>query len=170
MPPPAPLPVQLPTDPTPPQRIEEAPEIVPPPLPPRPQPIEIPPPQPKSEPQVKEDPDRARRRPPASATPAPAPAADAPPAAAAPKVPQFAPLIPDDERRAYESAIDALIARTVQNLGRAKARALSAEERDIVTRAEAFLTQARELRKLDPVAAKSLAERAELLSRQASGQ
>lgn len=113
-----------------------------------------------------------RRRGPAAVTPTPAPAqpADATPAAAAPKVPQFAPLIGDEERRAYEAAIDGLISRTTQNLGRAKARTLSAEQRDMVTRAEAFLTQARELRKLDPAAAKSLAERAELLSRHASGQ
>jgi hypothetical protein len=164
LPPPVPPQVQLPTDATPPQRIEEPPEIIPPTLPPPAAPVQFPAPEPKTEP---EEENRPRRR---VSTPPPV-QVEPPPPAPAVKVPQLAPMIGEQERRTYDTAIDALIARTTQNIGRARGRSnLSAEERDLITRAEAFLAQARDIRKVDPVAARSLAERAELLSRQASGQ
>jgi hypothetical protein len=168
LPPPAPAPVQLPSDHQPPQHIEEPPEIIPPELPPPAPRLEIPSAPPKTGSQA-DDPDRPRRRPTA---PAPAPSAlpEAPPTAAPAKVPQLAPLISDEERRAYDTAIDAILARTTQNLMRARGRTLSAAEKDSLVRAEAFLEQARETRKVDPAAARSLAERAELLSRHAAGQ
>ena len=164
LPPPAAAPVQLPADHRPPQRIEEPPEIIPPELPPPAPRLEIPSPPPKTETAV-DEPEPARRR-----TAPPAPVAQPAPTPAPAKVPQLAPLLSDEERRAYDTAIDALVARTTQNLMRARGRTLSAAEKDSLVRAEAFLEQARETRKIDPAAAKSLAERAELLSRHAAGQ
>lgn len=166
LPPAIPPPMQLPADATPPQRIEEPPEIIPPELPAPPPPVEFPAPQPRTQ-QEEPAPPRRRVAAPGAQPEAPAPT---PPAVAQPKAPQLAPLFSEEERRAYDAAIDSLISRTTQNIAQARNRTLSAEQKDMIGRAEAFLVQAREIRKVDPLAAKSLAERAELLSRHATGQ
>ena len=78
-------------------------------------------------------------------------------------------MLTEDQQRAFDTAINALIERTQQNIARARARNLNAEEKDTIARAEAFVEQAQQVRKQDPAAAKSLAERAELLSRDVAG-
>jgi hypothetical protein len=78
-------------------------------------------------------------------------------------------MLTDEQQRAYDTAIDTLIARTQQDIARARTRSLTAEQKDLIARAEAFVEQAKQVRKEDPAAAKSLAERAELLSKDVVG-
>ena len=77
-------------------------------------------------------------------------------------------MLSENERQAYQEAIDGLLARSMRNIEMARQRGLDAQRRDMIARAEGFLAQARELRRADPVSAKSLATRAELLSREAA--
>jgi ATP-dependent exoDNAse (exonuclease V) beta subunit len=81
-------------------------------------------------------------------------------------VPQLAPMLSEEEQRNYDAAIAELVGRARQNLAKAKGRTLSQDMQDIVQRAEEILARAEQQRKQDPAAAKSLAERAELLSRE----
>ena len=78
-------------------------------------------------------------------------------------------MLSEEQRRAYDSAIDDLIGKARQNLARARTRQLSRQQQDIAARVETFIVQARDVRKHDPAAARSLAERAELLSRELAG-
>lgn len=75
-------------------------------------------------------------------------------------------MLTEEQQRAYDAAITASIDRAQQNLARARARNLNPQQRDLAARAEAFIAQAQQARRTDPAAAKSLAERAELLSRE----
>ena len=77
-------------------------------------------------------------------------------------------MITDGERRAYDQAINGLLKRTRGNLKRARSLGANPGRTDRITRAEAFLTQAEQMRQQDPAGAKSLLERAELLSREAA--
>lgn len=163
-PPPAPAPsVQLPVDPRPPQRIEPPPEII---VPPEPKPrVEAPPSFPKATQEEAPEPaPRQRRRTPTPVQPQPeAPAVQTPAA----QVPQLAPVMTDGERRALDEAIDNAIARAVQNIRAVRSRGVAGPAKEMADQAESFVRQAQEIRKSDPGAAKSLAERAELLSREA---
>lgn len=76
-------------------------------------------------------------------------------------------MLTPDEQRAYDAVTGEMIARTQQNIGLARSRRLNDQQKDLVVRAEGFLEQASKMRRKDPAAAKSLAERAELLSREA---
>ena len=79
-------------------------------------------------------------------------------------------MLSDEQQRTYEAAINDLLARAQQNVARARTRNLNAQEKDLLTRAEAFIAQAQQARRTDPAAAKSLAGRAELLSREVAAQ
>jgi hypothetical protein len=166
-PPPQPT-VQLPIQ-TAPQRIDAPPEIIvaEPPKPEPPQLLQ------KAEEQPAPPPRRRIPKPvPASEQPAAAPAAPIGPPAEPPPpapVPQLAPMLTQDQQRAFATSINSLIGRTQQNIARARTRNLNTEEKDTIARAEAFVEQAQQVRKQDPAAAKSLAERAELLSRDVAG-
>lgn len=158
-PPPAPS-SNLPVQTTPAPRIEPPPEIV---LPDMPEEAQQEPPhfpkhaEPAAPAQV------PRTAPPALVgPPTPAGAPDPPP------VPELTPMMSDNERRAYGAAIDELLSRVGQNIAAARRRSLDSRRRDLLSRAETFTAQARELRERDPAGAKSLAERAELLSREAA--
>ncbi len=168
--------MQLPIETTPPQRIDAPPEII---VPEGPKPTA-----PPSLPSVKDLPERTPKgrkngaKPPQqqeTTTPAqPAgpvgpPAAETAPAPAPAPLPQLAPMMSDEQRRAYDTAIDASIGHTQQDIARARGRSLSAEQKEIIERAQAFIEQAKQIRAQDPAAAKSLAERAELLSKDVVG-
>jgi hypothetical protein len=163
--------VQLPINPAPQPRIEPPPEIlVPEPPKPAPPPVTLPPKEEESQPQ----PRRASPKPVQQTAPAvPAPTGPvAPPAPPPPPVPvpELTPLLSAEQQRAYESAINDLLARAQRNIGLARSRNLNAQQKDQLARAEAFMAEARKARITDPAAAKSLAERAELLSREVAQQ
>lgn len=90
----------------------------------------------------------------------------APPQPQQADVPQLAPLMSDDQQRSYNDAINDLVFRAGRNIKDARAHALNNRQRERVAQAETFVAQAMEVRKQDLPAAKSLAERAELLSRE----
>ena len=79
-------------------------------------------------------------------------------------------MLTEEQRRDYDSAIDDLIAKARQNLARARSRQMSRQQQDTAARVDAFIMQAQDVRREDPEAAKSFAERAELLSRELAGQ
>lgn len=79
-------------------------------------------------------------------------------------------MLSEEQRRTFDAAIDDLIGRAQQNLARARARRLSRQRQEMAARVDAFIVQAKDVRRQDPAAAKSLAERAELLSRELVGQ
>lgn len=77
-------------------------------------------------------------------------------------------MLSEEERQAYQDEIDGLLAQSIRNIEMARKRGLDARGKDMIARAEGFLSQARELRHADPVSAKSLATRGEILSREAA--
>jgi hypothetical protein len=79
-------------------------------------------------------------------------------------------MLTDEQQRAYDTAINGTLARTEQNIALSRTHTLNAQQKDMLARAEAFAVQAQQARKQDLAAAKSLAERAELLSREVAGQ
>mgnify|MGYP007070986951 FL=1 len=74
-----------------------------------------------------------------------------------------------EQRREFDSRINACIGRAAQNIAQARARSLSDGQKQAIARAESFIAQAQEARSADPEAAQSLAERAELLTREVLG-
>ena len=102
------------------------------------------------------------------------PAAEAQPPAPAPPPPvkeveplKLSPMLSDNEQRELNAAIKDLIDRAERNLIAARARNRTAQQKEMVRQAEVFMTQAQSTRATDLTAARSLAERAELLSREA---
>ena len=75
-------------------------------------------------------------------------------------------MLSEEQRRAYDSAIDGAFLRANQNIASARAHRLTAKQKELIARAESFIAQARETRKVDPATAQSLAQRAELLTRE----
>jgi hypothetical protein len=100
---------------------------------------------------------------------APAPTAPAtqspPPAAAAPAdTPRLGDILTPDQQRQYNTAIDVSLAHAQASLGFIATRQLSKEQQATVAEIQNFMQQAQEKRKNELAAAKSLAERAEVLS------
>ena len=129
--------------------------------------------------------------PPAATTPAPQPATPAqipPPQAPPPQPPpqnpparrssgpgQPAPaprlgdiLTPQQERQ-YNTAIDQSLARAQSSLGSIGNRQLTKEQQGVVTQIQGFIQQAQATRKSNLPAARSLAERADVLARDLAG-
>jgi hypothetical protein len=75
-----------------------------------------------------------------------------------------------EERRAFDAKINELIGKAGQNIAQARSRGLNEDQKQALARAESFMAQAQEVRAADPEAAQSLAERAELLTREVLGQ
>jgi hypothetical protein len=71
------------------------------------------------------------------------------------------------EQQELNAAIKDLLERAERNVALAKSRNLTAQQKELVRQAEVFVSQAQSARETDLNAAKSLAERAELLSREA---
>lgn len=80
---------------------------------------------------------------------------------------KLSPMLSDNEQRELNAAIKDLMDRAERNLAAAKARNLNAEQKEMMRQAEVFMNQAQSTRATDLTAARSLAERAELLSREA---
>jgi uncharacterized protein YicC (UPF0701 family) len=89
----------------------------------------------------------------------------APPAQPKPaEIPQLGPMMSEQEMRELDRAIDAALSSAEQNLRAVRSRERNTRQQTMLDQAEAFARQARETRPSDPVAAKSLAERADQLS------
>ena len=145
------------------------PEIAPPaivvetPPPDTPKALEIPPevpPAPKPA-----TPKRARPRP-AQAAEAPAPVGPSVPQQPAQPPIQLAPLLTEAEHQSYSAAVTDLLAKAERNIAATEGKRLTASQREIVEQARSLIAQAVSARTRDLAAAKSLAERAEILSRE----
>lgn len=152
---PAPLPRKPEPEPAPPKpavwEFPPPPEVSPAP------PSSIPPP-PIEAPLPRRPPRREAR--PAAAAP---PESEAPPKA--PPVPRLTQLLSPEEQRQYNQEIDEALERAHRNVALIAQRPLNAEQQSLLERVHAFLQQTVELRQLDLVTARSLAQRADLLAR-----
>ena len=83
---------------------------------------------------------------------------------------QLVPLLSADAQRAYAQAVSELIAKAERNLAECRSRNPNQQQKVLMDQARRFIAQAKEVRKKDLPAAKSLAERAEIVSREALGQ
>jgi hypothetical protein len=105
---------------------------------------------------------------PANAAPAAATTQAAAPAVSpAPKenVPQLGQVLSDSQRRDYEAQIRDALDNAIRNLAGITNRALSPQQQNMKSQVQTFIVQAQEASKTDLVAARSLADRASLLSK-----
>ncbi len=94
-----------------------------------------------------------------------APAVQSPPPAPAPAdTPRLGDILSPDQQREYNTAIDLSLAHAQASLGFISTRQLTHEQQSTVAEIQNFIQQAQEKRKNELEAAKSLAERAEVLS------
>lgn len=103
----------------------------------------------------------------AAPLPAPVPEAEAPaaPVPDQPSVPVLSPVLSSGQQVAFNRAIDAAIDQAQSGLAEVSTKALSQTQRANADRALSFIEQAQQLRASDLVTAKSLADRAVVLSR-----
>jgi hypothetical protein len=102
---------------------------------------------------------------PGAGTQAGAPATPPAQEPAASTVPQLGQMLSDDQRRDYEAHIHDSLDRARANLQKARNSKLTEAQQRMASQVETFIAQAEERRKTDLVSSRSLAERAELLSR-----
>ena len=69
-----------------------------------------------------------------------------------------------DQQRQYNSAIDRSLASAQHSLGTAARHKLNRDQQSVVAQVQQFMQQAQQARQSDLAAAKSLAERAEVLA------
>ena len=101
---------------------------------------------------------RTPSRPPATPSGTPAPAA--PPAGA----PVLGEVLTQDQQRQLNTAIDQSLGRAQNNLNALGNRQLTQNDQRVVAQVQNFIQQAQSRRKSDLTAAKSLADRADLLA------
>jgi len=142
------------------------------PLPPPPQleqgPVTSPPSPPQQEIKLPARPPtqpQKARRPKASPAPAtkPAPPPEETPAEPA-AVPQLKQLLTPEQEEEYNQGIDASLKKARTELAAIQSRRLNQEQAAALARIQAFIQQAEATRKSDPVTARNLARRAELLA------
>ena len=110
---------------------------------------------------------RAAAKPKPAAVPEPHPTAhqnDPSTTAAQPAPPRLRQLMSPEEEQAHQKSIDAMLARAEQKLTKVAGLKLTTEQLATLERARSFMQQAAESRESDPVTAKSLAERADVLA------
>jgi hypothetical protein len=165
--------VPVPSEPTTVQAAEPAPQqpTTPPPsnvTPPAPAPTTAPPqaapPKDESKYQKNKPPDQPpppkHATHPANPAPAPAPQTPTPPA----EPPRLGDILTPEQQHEHNTAIDLSLAHAQASLGFITTRQLTKEQEATVAEIQNFIQQAQEKRKDDLAAAKSLAERAEVLS------
>jgi len=118
-----------------------------------PQPTVAPPP-----PEDVSQPKKSARRSPRPATPATSPPANQPL--------RLGEMLTPDQERQYNTAMDQSLQRAHANIARVSKRQLSKEQQGVVTQVQSFIEQAQSTRKTNLTAAKSLAERADVLARE----
>jgi hypothetical protein len=148
LPPPAPPATSTPATPM--EQPPPAPTVPPPALP---QPTLPPPPEEAVQP----------KKPPRRPSRAAAPAAPA-------KIPnqplRLGEMLTPEQERQYNSAMDQSLQRAEANIARVSKRQLSKEQQGVVIQVQSFIEQAQSTRKTNLTAAKSLAERADVLARE----
>jgi len=97
---------------------------------------------------------------------APLPEPVGPPARAGAPPLELTPLLSEAEQRAYSIAIADLLAKAERELTTAESRFPTVPQKQRIAQARGFISQAIAVRERDLAAAKSLAERAEILSRE----
>jgi hypothetical protein len=97
-----------------------------------------------------------------AATPAPSPAAPVP-------APQLVDLVPPDQQRRLNAAIDQSLSHAQASLGGIANRELNKDQQALVEQIRKLMQQARASRGSDLPGAKSLAERAEVLAKDLAG-
>jgi hypothetical protein len=152
LPPPTPPPTSAPAAPMeqPPPQPAQAPTEPPPALP---QPTLPPPPEEAVQPK------KPPRRPSRAAAPAV-------PAKIPNQPPRLGEMLTPEQERQYNSAMDQSLQRAQANIARVSQRQLSKEQQGVVAQVESFIAQAQSTRKTNLTAAKSLAERADVLARE----
>lgn len=120
------------------------------------------PPPPAPVPAAHNPPRRSRETPQAPVS-APTVQTASPPAAQEPEFRLGQTLTPE-QQRAYNVEIDQHIQRATQALGKLGNRALTQQQKTAVEQIRGFITQAQQMRRTDAVRAKSLAERADILT------
>jgi hypothetical protein len=148
-----------------------APAEVAPPVAPQPAPATPPPVAPAQTPLPQAPP---QSPPPQSAPPStPPPRSTRPPEPNSSGQPNPAPRLGDilttEQERQYNSAIDQSLARTQSSLGAIANRKLTKEQQAVVAQVQSFVQQAQTTRKSNLPAARSLAERADVLARDLAG-
>ena len=116
--------------------------------------------------------------------PQPSPAQSLPPASTPPRstrpaesngsgqpnpAPRLGDILTTEQERQYNSAIDQSLARTQTSLGSIANRKLTKEQQAVVAQIQSFVQQAQTTRKANLPAARSLAERADVLARDLAG-
>lgn len=91
--------------------------------------------------------------------------AEQPTQPAAPAPPRFGEILSPEKTKEFTKRLDAATERVRQALGMIQAKTLTEEQREAMSRIRVFLTQAEQAREQDLQNAVSLAERADLLSR-----
>jgi hypothetical protein len=83
--------------------------------------------------------------------------------------PRLGDILTTEQERQYNSAIDQSLARTQSSLGAIASRKLTKEQQAVVVQIQSFVQQAQTTRKSNLPAARSLAERADVLARDLAG-
>jgi hypothetical protein len=138
-----------------------APEPVTPPVTP---PVATTPTQPATQPQTP-PPQATAPQPPPQNPPVRRPSGGAQPTPA----PRLGDILTPQQERQYNTAIDQSLARAQSSLGSVANRQLTKEQQGVVTQIQGFIQQAQATRKSNLPAARSLAERAEVLARDLAG-
>lgn len=107
--------------------------------------------------------------PPAHAPQPQPPSPAAPPQAARPPAPHLSEILTTDQQKQYNSAIDQSLARTQTSLGAIAKHSLTKEQQAVVVQIQNFVQQAQTARKSNLPAARSLADRADVLARDLEG-
>jgi hypothetical protein len=85
------------------------------------------------------------------------------------QAPRLGDILTPQQERQYNTAIDQSLARAQSSLGSIANRQLTKEQQGVVTQIQGFVQQAQATRKSNLPAARSLAERAEVLARDLAG-
>lgn len=120
-------------------------------------------------PAAQPQPPQRSRRIPADTRVQPSPTEAPNPAPSSPEPLRLGPMTTPEQERDLNSQIDQALARAVSNLGAIGNRRLTKDQQSAVAQVQSFVRQARELRKTDLAAARSLAQRADILARDLLG-
>ena len=157
---PAPAPAPAPATPAPSTNVQPQPQSPPPQdeSNQKNRPAQVPPPQPQPAPQPPQNPPPQRR----SSRPG---EANGP----SNQAPRLGDILTPEQQRQYNAAIDQNLSRAQSSLGSIANRQLTKEQQAVVAQIQSFIQQAQTTRKSNLPAARSLAERADVLARDLAG-
>jgi hypothetical protein len=124
---------------------------------------------PQSEPQPQQTPPPRRSSRPSSGTTAEPNAAGQPNPPPSNQAPRLGDILTPEQERQYNAAIDQSLASAQTSLGSLTNRQLTKEQQAVVAEIQSFIQQAQTTRKTNLPAARSLAERANVLARDLAG-